>query len=150
MATTRTSSQRFSRERPSVELTVHEAYGGTLWRDLRDGRLDALVAPSGHASPDLRSLELGSEPWVVLIGTGHPLAGIGPVAVGDLTGEAIAVTGHRDGASLDRAGRIEVLPDVTLYPWECSPERFIPGACLRSSSWCVTKCRAPRWPPSSS
>jgi hypothetical protein len=70
---------------------------------LRDGRLDALVAPSGHASPDLRSLELGSEPWIVLIGTGHPLAGIGPVAVEDLAGEAIAVTGHRDGASLDRA-----------------------------------------------
>ena len=95
--------QRFSRERPSVELTVHEAYGGTLWRDLRDGRLDALVAPTGHASPDLRSLELGFEPWIVLIGTGHPLAGIGPVAVEDLAGEAIAVTGHRDGASLDRA-----------------------------------------------
>jgi DNA-binding transcriptional LysR family regulator len=95
--------QRFSRERPRVELTVLEAYGGTLWRDLREGRLDALVAPTGYASPDLRSLELGSEAWVVLIGTGHPLAGIGPVAVEDLAGEAIAVTGHRDGASLDRA-----------------------------------------------
>jgi DNA-binding transcriptional LysR family regulator len=95
--------QRFSRDRSKVELTVLEAYGGTLWRDLRDGRLDALLAPTGHASPDLRSLELGSEPWVVLIGTGHPLAGIGPVAVEDLAGEAIAVTGHRDGASLDRA-----------------------------------------------
>ena len=95
--------QRFSRERSGVELTVHEAYGGTLWRDLRDGRLDALVAPAGHASPDLRSLELGSEPWVVMIETSHPLAGIGPVAVEDLAGEAIAVTGHRDGASFDRA-----------------------------------------------
>jgi DNA-binding transcriptional LysR family regulator len=95
--------QRFSHERPGVELSVLEAYGGTLWRDLRDGRLDALVAPTGHASPDLRSLELGSEPWVVLIGTGHPLAGIGPVAVEDLAGEAIAVTGHRHGASLDRS-----------------------------------------------
>src|SRR5690242_816330 len=95
--------QRFSHERPSVEVTVVEAYGGALWRDLRDGRLDALVAPASHASPDLRSLELGSEPWVLLISTAHPLAGIGPVAAEDLDGELIAVTGHRDGAALDRA-----------------------------------------------
>src|SRR5262249_28988241 len=33
--------ERFGRERPGVELTVVEAYGGRLWRDLRDGRLDA-------------------------------------------------------------------------------------------------------------
>ena len=95
--------RRFNRERSGVELTVLEAYGGTLWRDLRDGRLDALVAPSGHASADLRSLELGSESWVVLIGTGHRLAGIGPLAAEELDGERIAITGHRDGAALDRA-----------------------------------------------
>jgi DNA-binding transcriptional LysR family regulator len=87
----------------ALPLTVVEAYGGALWRDLRDGRLDALVAPAGHASPDLRSLELGSEPWVLLISTAHPLAGIGPVAAEDLDGQRIAVTGHRDGAALDRA-----------------------------------------------
>jgi len=95
--------QRFNHERPGVELTVLEAYGGTLWRDLRDGRLDALMAPTGHASADLRSLELGSESWVVLIGTGHRLAGIGPVGAQELDGEQIAVTGHRDGVALDRA-----------------------------------------------
>src|ERR1700733_14684675 len=85
---------RFSRERPGVELTVLEAYSGTLWRDLRDGRLDALVAPIGHASVDLRTRALGPEAWVVLIGAGHRLAGIGPVAAQDLDGERVAVTGH--------------------------------------------------------
>jgi DNA-binding transcriptional LysR family regulator len=95
--------QRISRERPGVELTVLEAHGATLWRELREGRLDALVAPAGHASPDLRTLELGSDPWVALIGTGHRLAGIGPVAAQELDGERIAVTGHRDGAAFDRA-----------------------------------------------
>jgi DNA-binding transcriptional LysR family regulator len=53
--------RRFSRERPGVELTVLEAYGGTLWRDLRAGRLAAL-SPTGHASADLRALELGQDP----------------------------------------------------------------------------------------
>jgi DNA-binding transcriptional LysR family regulator len=103
--------QRFSRERPGVELALLEGYGGTLWRELRERRVDALVAPAGHSSPDLSALELGSEPWVVLVGRGHPLAGIGPVAAEELEGERIAVTGHRDGAAFDRtvAGLLDEL-----------------------------------------
>jgi DNA-binding transcriptional LysR family regulator len=93
---------RFDHERPGVELTVVEAYGGTLRRDLRAGRLDALIAPTGYGSAGLRTLELGYEDWVVLVGTAHPLAGIGAVNAGDLQGERIAITGHRDGAILDR------------------------------------------------
>jgi DNA-binding transcriptional LysR family regulator len=108
---------RFTQERPGVELTVVEGYGGTLWRDLRDGRLDALLAPAGHAAVDLKALELGSEPWVVLVGTGHPLAGIGPLGAEDLSGERVAVTGHRDGAAFDRAvadlfAELDVAPEL--------------------------------------
>src|SRR3954449_5883378 len=44
---------RFGRERPAVELTVVEAYGGTLLRDLRDGRLDAIITPSGFRAADM-------------------------------------------------------------------------------------------------
>lgn len=112
---------RFVRQRPGVELTVLEAYSGTLWRDLRDGRLDALVAPAGYASVDLRTRELGSEPWVVLIGAGHRLAGIGPVAAEDLDGERVAVTGHRDGAAFDRAVA-ELLAGLGVTP------ELVPGA----------------------
>jgi DNA-binding transcriptional LysR family regulator len=94
--------ERFARERGGVELTVFEAYGGTLWRDLRDGRLEALIAPSSFGSPDLRTLKLGTEPWVVLVAEGHRLAGSGPVESRQLQGERIAVTAHRDGAGHDR------------------------------------------------
>ena len=94
---------RFSGEWPAVELTVLESYGGTLWRELRGRRLDALVAPSGHASPDLRTLALGCEAWVALVGSGHRLAGLGPLPAERLHGERIATTGHRDGAAFDRA-----------------------------------------------
>jgi DNA-binding transcriptional LysR family regulator len=94
--------RRFSCERPGVELSVIEADGGRLWRDLRAGRLDALLAPIGHAAADLRTLALGDEEWVVLVGAGHPLAGIGSIDAADLQGHQIAVTGHRDGAVLDR------------------------------------------------
>jgi DNA-binding transcriptional LysR family regulator len=95
--------QRFSRERSGVELSVLQGYGGMLWRDLRDGRLDAVLTPGGSGTAGMRALDLGSAEWVALIGTGHRLAGVGPVAAGDLEGERIAVTGHRDGAAFDRA-----------------------------------------------
>jgi DNA-binding transcriptional LysR family regulator len=95
--------ERFTRERGEVELTVVECHGGALWRELRDGRLDALVAPSCYSSADLQRLELGTEPWVVLVGTGHRLAHAGALSASDLDGERIAVTDHRDGAGYDRA-----------------------------------------------
>jgi DNA-binding transcriptional LysR family regulator len=94
--------ERFGRERDRVDVTLIESYGGTLWHDLRDGRLDAVIAPSTFASPDLRTLQLGTEPWVVLVAESHRLAGHGPVEARQLDGERIAVTGHRDGAGHDR------------------------------------------------
>jgi DNA-binding transcriptional LysR family regulator len=92
----------FGRERPAVELTVVEAYGGTLLRDLRDGRLDAMIAPSELGSAELRRVRLGRERWRILAGRGHRLAGAGPVAAPELEGQRFVVTGHRDGAGYDR------------------------------------------------
>src|SRR4051794_23972259 len=43
---------RLAGERPDIELTVCEAYAGTLLRDLRDGRLDAVLAPSAFGSAE--------------------------------------------------------------------------------------------------
>ena len=100
----RTSSllAHFSNARPGVETTVLEGHGGTLWRDLRDGRLDAVLGPSGLASPDIVALDLGYEPWVALVGLRHRLAGTGPVDAHDLEGEKILVSAHRDAAGYDR------------------------------------------------
>ena len=92
----------FDRERPGVELTVMETYGGTLLRDLRDGRLDAMIAPAALGSAELRRLRLGHEPWLVQIGPGHRLARPGSVTPAELEGERFVVTGHRDGGSYDR------------------------------------------------
>jgi DNA-binding transcriptional LysR family regulator len=92
----------FGRERPGIELTVVEGYGGTLLRDLRDRRLDAMIAPSEFGSADLPRVRLGRDPWLVLAGRGHPLAGAGLVAAPELDGHRFVVTGHRDGAGYDR------------------------------------------------
>ena len=102
--------ERFTRERSGVEVTVLEGYGGMLWRDLRNGRLDALLAPAAFSSGDLRRIDLGAEAWVALVGTSHPLAGIGSLSADHLHHQRVAVTGHRDGAGYDRA-IAEVLDD---------------------------------------
>jgi len=94
--------ERFGLERDGVELTVLEGFGGTLWRDLRDGRLDALLAPASFGSPDLRRLKVGAERWVVLVAEDHRLAGSGPLESRELDGERIVLTAHRDGAAHDR------------------------------------------------
>jgi DNA-binding transcriptional LysR family regulator len=144
--------ERFARERGGVELTVLEGYGGTLWRDLRDGRLDAVVAPASFASADLRTFELGAEPWVVLVGEGHRLTGTGPLAARELQGERVAVSAHRDGARHDRdvagvlgelgvtAVLVRVAPGPALYRGVASgeavalttaPEALPPGVLVR-------------------
>jgi DNA-binding transcriptional LysR family regulator len=105
---------RFGRDRPDVELTVVESYAGALLRDLRDGRLDAVLAPTLFASTELFRVGVGETPWLVLAGPDHRLAGsVGPVAAEELDGEAVMVTGHRDGAAYDR-GVAETLADVGL------------------------------------
>jgi DNA-binding transcriptional LysR family regulator len=96
----------FARDRPQVELTLLESYAGTLWRELRDGRIDALISPRGFEASDLRALrtlDLGTEPWVVLAAQSHRLAGTTSVQASDLQGEHIAVTAHRDASGYDRA-----------------------------------------------
>jgi DNA-binding transcriptional LysR family regulator len=94
---------RFARERTGVELTVLEAPGGTLWRELRDRRLDAVIAPSMFRSVDLRSLGLGAEPWVVLVGAPHRLSDDGPLSWHELESQQLAVSGRGDDRSYDRA-----------------------------------------------
>src|SRR6188474_2251324 len=62
---------RFGRDRPDVELTVVESYAGALLRDLRDGRLDAVLAPRLFASTELFRVGVGETPWLVLAGLDH-------------------------------------------------------------------------------
>ena len=93
----------FGQDRPDVEVTVFESYSGTLMRDLRSGRLDAVIVPAAFGSADLRSLAVGSEPWAMLVGPGHRLAFPGPVDARELRAEPVVVTGHRGGAGHDQA-----------------------------------------------
>src|SRR4051794_4746836 len=106
----------FGNQRPGIELTVFESYGGTMLRDLRDGRLDAVVAPSPLGAADLASVELGRERWVVLAGPRHRLATTeDAVHAHELADEPLVVTGHRDGAAYDRLVN-ETLAELGVTP----------------------------------
>jgi DNA-binding transcriptional LysR family regulator len=108
--------ESFASERPGVELTIIESHGGTLLRDLRDGRLDAVLMPSVFGSAELHMRALGREPWLVLAGASHRLAAFeGPIAADELADEDLIVTGHRDGLAYDRAV-IETLAGLGSTP----------------------------------
>ncbi len=122
---------QFGRERPAVELTVIESHGGTLLRDLRDGRLDAIIAPAAFGSAELRRVRLGREPWLVLAGPHHRLAGRESVTPAELAGERVVVTGHRDGGGYDGlvADTLEAMGvTAVLEPGGPGPALFGPVA----------------------
>src|SRR4051812_35594310 len=69
-----------------------------------EGRLDAVLAPAMFATAEPLQITVGREPWLVLAGASHRLAGSdGPVAAGELQAERLVVTGHGDAAAYDRA-----------------------------------------------
>jgi DNA-binding transcriptional LysR family regulator len=136
----------FARARPGVELTLLEGYAGTLWHELRDGRIDALISPAGFEGSTLRTtrtLDLGAEPWVVLAGQSHPLAATGSVQAADLEGEQIAMTAHRDGSGYDRAvaGLLEEL-GVTAVLTKASPGPSLQAAVARGDAVALTTAPA--------
>jgi DNA-binding transcriptional LysR family regulator len=96
--------EAFAESSPAVEVAVVESQGGTLVRELRDGRLDAVLAPAMFGSPELFRTLLSPEPWVVLASATHRLGRVGgSVAAHELEGEQVIVTGQRDGLAYDQA-----------------------------------------------
>jgi DNA-binding transcriptional LysR family regulator len=122
-------------ERPGLELAIFEACGAPLWRELRDRRLDAMIAATHFLSPDLNEATLGTEPWVVLAGARHRLSGHGPLAASELAGERVLIPDHTDAAAHNRAV-VDVLRELdaaaTLIP--CGPDPAMVHAAVAEGS----------------
>jgi hypothetical protein len=85
-------------------------------RELRDGRLDAVLAPAMFGSPELFRTRLSPEPWVVLAAATHRLGQVGgSIAARELEGEQVIVTGQRDGLAYDQAV-LETLAALGVRP----------------------------------
>ena len=108
--------EAFGRSWPAIEIAVVESQEGTLLRELRDGRLDVVLAPTVFGSPELFRTRLSSEPWVVLAAATHPLGAVdGPIAPDELEAESVMVTGQRDGLAYDQTV-IETLAELGVTP----------------------------------
>jgi LysR family hydrogen peroxide-inducible transcriptional activator len=82
---------RVRRAHRSLELYLHEDQTARLVRRLREGELDLLLLALPVEGPDLESLLLFEEPFVLAAPRGHPLARPRrrPVAESELAGEVV-------------------------------------------------------------
>ena len=66
----------FRAEHPGVEVTIRHSGGSSeMTREVREGRLDlAFVALPGGAPPGVELIPLASEPIMLAVAAGHPLA----------------------------------------------------------------------------
>ena len=81
---------RFRDERPGVELRLRPARGGSLKlsREVESGELDlAFVSVAGHAFTGVELSSLASEPLLLAVPVGHPLAGHAAVTIPELDGQ---------------------------------------------------------------
>lgn len=81
---------RFRDERPGVALQPRPARGGSLelGRDVESGELDlAFVSVAGHSFTGVELTPLTSEPLLLAVPAGHPIAGRSAVSILDLDGQ---------------------------------------------------------------
>jgi hypothetical protein len=97
----RRPASRIRRTRVELQIISFAPTDRKAQRDLLESRTPLLLCArsSGLASRPPRYRSLGT----ARVGSGHRLAGAGPIAGTELDGERIALTGHRDDAALDAA-----------------------------------------------
>jgi DNA-binding transcriptional LysR family regulator len=81
----------FRTEHPGVEVAIRHSGGSSeMAREVIDGRLDlAFVALPGGAPPGLKLIPLASEPIMLAVPAGHPLAGRAGVPLASLRDQTL-------------------------------------------------------------
>ncbi|MFJ4965421.1 Hca operon transcriptional activator [Streptomyces sp. ADI96-02] len=112
-------------ERPGIHIALYAQPAAEQFEGLRQRSLDiALVQqPPAEDDPDLRSALLLEDPLLLVLPTGHPLAGRAELAPEDLDGQPwIAVENGRDPAGRDAfvasCVALGFAPDITLVAAE--------------------------------
>lgn len=79
---------RFQCDYEGIEVSVQEAPLDILKRRLEDGELDlAVLNPMDGKGPELRTIDLYTERYVVIFPPGHRLSNLNSIKLSDLSGE---------------------------------------------------------------
>ena len=82
-----------SERAPEMPLIVEENYTSVLAEKLKQGDLDVIVISLPFEEPNILTLPLYEEPFVILLTASHPLTARKTLRSGDLEGEAILMLG---------------------------------------------------------
>lgn len=100
---------------PRVALSLTDGDELELAEALEHDRLDAIIAPDAAARRRWRSIPLWTEPLMLVLREGHPLAANGAPAASAVRGEPLILAGNGDG---DRAFRRAVFDALGGRPAE--------------------------------
>lgn len=110
--------EKFHRQHPGVELSLHEDNSDRMVERVRAGTLDvALIGAAGSPPAGLHSLTIVSEGLSVVVPPGHEWAGRSSIAVSELDGQSVISMPQGTGvrAALDDAcGAAGVSPAIGL------------------------------------
>jgi DNA-binding transcriptional LysR family regulator len=117
----------FRAEHPGVDVTIRHSGGSSeMAREVIDGRLDlAFLALPGDAPPGLKLIPLTSEPIMLAVSAGHPLAGSADIELASLRDQTLvdlpagwgirmAVDRTFTGAGVTRSITFEVNDTATM------------------------------------
>ncbi|WP_417546874.1 hydrogen peroxide-inducible genes activator [Marinobacter segnicrescens] len=81
------------RAAPDMPLYIEENYTGNLRQKLRQSELDAIIIALPFEEPEVVTLPLYDEPFVILLPGGHPLARESALTAEQLAGEQLLLLG---------------------------------------------------------
>lgn len=91
----------FTAAHPDVEIELLRQHWWEQEAPLRDGRADVGYLRGQFDDTGLRTVHLGSEPWVACLPVTHPLARRGTLTLADLDGEAVLDAHARRTSSVE-------------------------------------------------
>lgn len=105
----------FPQHFPGARLRISEGKPGGLLRRLREGDLDAVLAPQSLALSGIDSRELFFEPWELMLRADHPLSGRDAIALVELDPAEATMMAESHAEGLDGEGSAGgLIQDVSL------------------------------------
>jgi DNA-binding transcriptional LysR family regulator len=132
---------RLSEARPGVRIELATPRRATKLRAVLEGEVDAALVHSAPPTPGVAYTEVWSEPWRVVVASGHPRLGDAPVALSALAADPLVLVAGEGTAGV-REQFVAICRDAGFAPL-LAPEQATLGDALveiaRSSAWTLLR-----------